>query len=79
MADTIHLDRDFSTNGVVIPAGKVSTDDLQSAFNIDTAAAKAMQDDLLRRQGKYAEYSKGIHERHEYSQNGGSIQGSDNS
>lgn len=79
MADSIYLDRDYATNGVVIPAGKVSTDDLRDLLknengeHISEAEAKAAQQDLMQRQGKYAQYSKGIHERRERISNAGSV------
>lgn len=73
MAETIYLDRDYSTNGTLIPAGKVSTDDLKANFKLDDDGAKAMVQDLLRRQAKYSEYSKGITERHEHMHDSGTM------
>lgn len=79
MADTIHLDREYSTNGIRIPAGKVSTDDLRDLMKDDKGnhisedEAKSVQQDLLRRQAKYAQYSRGIHERTEYTHDSGSM------
>lgn len=79
MADTIHLDREYTTNGTRIPAGQVSTDDLRNLIRsekgtpITEEEAKAVKDDLLRRQARYAEYSKGITERHENVKDAGSM------
>ena len=79
MADTIHLDREYTTNGIRIPAGKVSTDDLRALMvngkgeHISEAEAKDVVQDLLSRQGKYAEYSRGIHERHDNIKDAGSM------
>lgn len=83
MADTIVTEHDFTTNGVVIPAGKVSTDDLQAnvrvmdangkSRNITEPEAKAMQDDLLRRQQERNRYLSGIHEKRTYTKDSGSM------
>jgi hypothetical protein len=79
MGDSIHLDRDYSTNGIKIPAGKISTDDLRELIKDDKGnhiteeEAKSVQQDLLRRQGTYAAYAKGIHERREVTHDSGSM------
>lgn len=79
MSDSIYLDRPYSTNGVTIPEGQVSTEDLRAVLknekgeHISVEEAKLVQQDLMRRQGKYAEYSKGIHERRERISNAGSV------
>ena len=79
MADSIYLDREFTTNGRTIPAGKISTDDLRDIMvddkgeHISEAQAKDVQQDLLSRQARYAVYSKGIHERQEHIQDSGKM------
>jgi len=78
MADTIVTEHSFTTNGVVIPAGKVSTDDLRSVMRdakgqpVSEEYAKAVQDDLLRRQQEQNAYRQGIHEKRSYTKDSGS-------
>lgn len=83
MSDTIITERDFHTNGIRIPAGKLSTDDLRDLLTVPAGKgaprhiteeeAKDVQQDLLRRQGRYQQYTKGITERHEVIGNGGTM------
>lgn len=79
MSDSIFLDREFVTNGARIPAGKVTTEDLRDLMKDDNGVhiteeqAKSVQQDLLRRQARYAVYSKGVHERTEYAKDSGSM------
>jgi hypothetical protein len=82
MTDTIHLDRDFYTNGTTIPAGAVTSDDLRQLMPVGEGdkrrsmtddEVKSVQQDLLRRQAKHVTYMKGIHERHEHTHNSGSM------
>lgn len=79
MADTIVTESTFTTNGIVIPAGRVSTDDLRSSFRdakgqpISEDAAKAIQDDLARRQQERNRYLSGIHEKRSYTKDSGSM------
>ena len=80
MADSISLDREFFTNGVRIPAGKISSDELRDIMPRDAkgepiseADAKLMVQDLLRRQGKHQAYMKGIHESTRVTSDAGSI------
>lgn len=80
MADSISLDRDFFTNGVKIPAGTINTSDLRDIMPRDNkgepiseAEAKAMAQDLLRRQGKHQQYMKGIHESTRVTSDAGTI------
>lgn len=79
MADSIYLDRPYATNGTTIPEGKVSTEDLRDLLknengeHISEEEAKKVQQDLLRRQSQYSQYSKGIHERRERVHDAGSV------
>lgn len=79
MADSIHLEREYSTNGVVFKPGQLSTDEIRDRLRgpkggvMTEEAAQEVQKDIIRRQEKYAQYSKGIHERHEHLQDAGSI------
>ena len=56
----INLTRDYETNGIKIPAGSHEL-------------PKDVADDLIRREQKYATYSKGIMEKHEYLSNAGTM------
>lgn len=85
MADSIVTERDFVTNGQRIPAGKLSTQDLQDLMqvpadksgnkmrHITEDEAKAVQEDLMRRQAKYQSYTRGITEKHTITQDAGKI------
>ena len=83
MADTIVTESDFTTNGFVIPAGRVSTDDLRANMrvmdvngksrNITEEEAKNVQDDLLRRQQERNSYLGGIHEKRSFTKDSGSF------
>lgn len=85
MADTIVTDRDYVTNGQRVPAGKLSTQDLQDLMTVPVGPkgektrhitedeAKQVQEDLLRRQAQYQKYTRGITERHEHTQDAGKI------
>lgn len=57
---SVHLTRDFETNGQVIPAGNHS---------LPTDLA----DDLIRRQSEYDKYREGITEKREYVSKAGQI------
>lgn len=79
MSDTIVTDRPFVTNGVTIPAGKISTDDIKELMHgprggvLTDEQAKEVQADLLDRQKRYNAYTVGIHERHEIMHDSGSM------
>lgn len=57
---TVHLTRDFETNGQVIPAGNHSV-------------PKDLADDLIRRQNQYDKYREGITEKRTYESKAGQI------
>lgn len=86
MADqTIVTEREFVTNGTRIPAGKLSTQDIQDLVTVPAdkkgdkmrhltaEEAAAVQEDLMRRQQHYQRYTRGITERHSTIQDAGKV------
>lgn len=83
MGDTVHLTRDFETNGVVLPAGIVTLDDVRSNMHTTTSTGKQRElttdeaqsviGDLQARQASYDKYREGITEKRDYMSRAGSI------